>query len=107
MGALGIAVGASTFYFMSQKVEHTHGSAKKTGEVVLRFLSREERLIITRLLEEKGKVTQAELTRMQGMNKVKVHRSLAKLAEKDIVILEQYGKTNTVRLQSEIYEALS
>jgi hypothetical protein len=107
MGALGVAVGASTFYFMSQKVEHTHVAAQKTGEIVLRFLSADERKVIKRLVEEHGKATQAELTRMEGLNKVKVHRILAKLAEKEIVILESYGKTNAVRLKPEIYDALS
>jgi uncharacterized membrane protein len=107
LGALGMAVGASIFYFMSQRVENTQYAAKKNAEVVLRFLSREEQHIIRRLLQEKGKVFQAELSRTQGLNKVKVHRILSKLAQKEIIVMEQYGKTNVVRLQPEIYDALS
>lgn len=107
IGALGVAVGATVFYFMSQKVDSSHDVAQKSAEVMLRFLSKEEQSIVKKLVEKKGKVLQAELTRLPGMDKVKVHRSLQKLIEKRIVELEHYGKTNSVQLQPEILESLT
>ena len=107
IGALGVAVGATVFYFMSERVQSTQVVAKKNAEVMLRFLSREEQQIIKKLVAEKGRILQAELSREQGLNKVKVHRILQKLSEKQIVTIEGYGKTNTVHLQHEILETLT
>lgn len=107
IGALGVAVGASVFYFMSQKVQNTQVVAKKSAEVMLRFLSREEQTVIRKLVSTRGTALQAELSREPGLNKVKAHRIVQKLAEKQIVTLDHYGKTNTIHLQNEIYEALT
>jgi hypothetical protein len=105
--AIGVAIGASVFYFMSQKVQSTQVVAKRSAEVLLRFLSKEEQQVVKKLVAENGRVLQAELSREQGLNKVKVHRILQKLNEKQIISVEGYGKTNTVHLQHEIYEALT
>jgi hypothetical protein len=107
LAAVGVAVGAAVFYFMSTKVDDTRGVAKESAEIMLRFLNAEERKVVQVLVEEQGKVLQAELTRLPGMNRLKVHRILSKLAEKDIVTIDSHGKTNTVRLKPDIYKALS
>lgn len=107
LGTLGIAVGAAVFYLMSPRVEDTQRVAKVNAEVVLRFLTADERLVVRKLIEERGKALQVEVSRLAGMNKVKAHRTLNKLAEKDVVTLERHGKTKLVRLKPEIYSALS
>ena len=106
MGALGVAVGASVFYLMSQKMEHKEESAKKSAEVYLRFLTIEEQRIVLKIKEEKGKTLQSHLSREPGMNRLKVHRILSKLAQRGVVVIEGHGKTNTIYLQKDIYEFL-
>ena len=107
VGALGIAVGATVFYLMSQRVESTQVLAKASGNVMLRFLSSDEQRVVKLLIVEKGEILQSKLVREHAMHKVRVHRIIARLTAKDIVTIENYGKTNRIRLKSEIYEALT
>lgn len=106
LAAIGFAVGASTYYFMSNRVENTQIVARKSGEVLLRFLSDDEEAIVRSLIDKKGSMLQAEVSRLPRQNKVKTHRILKRLADKQIIVLEQYGKTNSVTLLPEIREAL-
>lgn len=106
LSALGVAVGATVFYFMGRRVDSSHTVAKKSAEIVLRFLSPEERRVLTALLENNGELLQSELSRSHGLNKLQAHRVVSRLTAKGIVALSGYGKTNRVTLQKEIYEAL-
>lgn len=104
--AIGVAVGATVFYFMSYKVDTQHDVASKNARVLIRFLSSEEQAVVRKLIDLDGVALQAELSRLNGLNKVKVHRIIQRLSQKEIVKADQYGKTNTVRLSPEIMEAL-
>jgi len=42
-------------------------------DLILRFLSYGERKIIEKLIEKRGVILQAELSRIEGMNKLKAH----------------------------------
>ena len=104
--SLGVVVGAATYYTMSFKVEAKEKSLKKNIDIIFKFLAREERKVVEKLLENKGRMLQSDITRLEGMNKLRSHRTIKKLAEKGIVEVEGYGKTNNVRLVKEIKEGL-
>jgi uncharacterized membrane protein len=106
MAGLGVAVGATVFYFMSRKVDEQQHSAQSNAQVVMRFLSGEERLVVNTILLRGGKILQSELSRQPGMNRVKAHRTLARLSSREVVELGSYGKTRIVTLKPEIYESL-
>jgi len=106
MGAMGIAVGALSYYLMSKQVERKSGIAKQSTEVLLRFLSPDERKVINKMIDGNGKTLQANLTREMGLSKVKIHRIVNKLKSRDILIITEYGKTNALQLNNDILEAL-
>ena len=68
----------------------------------LRFLDRDEQIIIKSLIKERTKVSQSNLVQMVQFDKVKVSRLLQKLVEKEIVIKEEKGKTNYIRLHDDL-----
>ncbi len=106
LGALGIAVGATVFYFMSQRVDSRQHAAKKSADVILRFLSPDEQHVVKALMEKQGTLLQSELSRSHGLSKVKAHRVVARLVAKGIVALQEHGKTNRISLDAEIREAM-
>jgi uncharacterized membrane protein len=83
---------------------------KKTKEsrdmlnVVLQFLSKEERDIINLVIEKKGDTTQAEVSRLQNMDRVKAYRSLQKMQAKGLIDIEPHGKVRKIRLKENILD---
>lgn len=103
---IGIMIGASSFYFMSQKVVAKEGLLKKNTEILLRFLGRDERLVVNRLIETNGRALQAEITRLPGLSKVKSHRIIKRLIERGVLEKENFGKTNVIKFTKEVREGI-
>jgi uncharacterized membrane protein len=103
LGLLGVGVGVSSYLsFRSQQqtVKETHQSA---SAILFRFLDQKEQVVIQTVLQKE--TTQAELSRKLG--KVQTYRTLQKLQEKQLITLEEKGKTKEVRLMQEIRDLLS
>lgn len=92
-----IIAGAVAFHLLSPKPQ------QKFNDATLKFLSGDEKIIVARLLEKNGEALQSELTHLDGMSKVRSHRAVKKLIEKEVVKVQQKGKTNIVKLEKEIY----
>lgn len=75
--------------------------------IVLLFLSREERAIINLLVQNKGYTSQAEIARLPNMSRVKAHRSLQKMEEKQLIDIVPHGKIRKIHLKQNIVEMLS
>lgn len=103
---IGIVIGALVFFFMSSRLENKQKDLSKVTDVLVQFLAKDEKLVVQKLLENDGKVLQAELSRMQGLGKLKVHRIVTRLVDRQVVEVEKYGKTNIVKLSKGIKEAL-
>ena len=106
LSTFGVVVGMGAYYIMSQKIETKEETIKKSGEVILRFLDSDEKKVVSRLLGNHGKVLQAEITRMDGMSKVKSHRVVKRMLKKGVIEVEGFGKTNIVKLPQELRESL-
>jgi len=75
---------------------------EKSGNIVFKFLNLNERRILEKLIEKKGTVLQSEISRMDGMTKLKTHRAVKDLQRKGIIKTEDYGKTNRIILLKDI-----
>lgn len=104
--SLALVVGAATYYYMVGKVESKEQFLKKNTDIILKFLSPEEKKLVNLLVENNGKILQAEATRLPGMNKVKSHRVVQKLLDKGVLEKERIGKTNVIKFSGEIKEGL-
>ena len=72
--------------------------------LILRFLNPNERKVVEKLIENKGKVFQSEITRMQGMTKLKTHRAVKELEFKGIIKIQKDGMTNKITLSDDVKE---
>ena len=73
---------------------------------ILKLLNANEKKVVDKIIENKGSALQSEISRMEGMTKLKTHRAVKELGRKGIVKLEQYGKTNKIILTTDIKEVI-
>ncbi|MFA6073629.1 MAG: hypothetical protein WC758_05940 [Candidatus Woesearchaeota archaeon] len=105
-GFFGVVVGASIYFILNQDLEKKDKTIKYNTEVILKLLSPEEKKIVGKLLENDGKLQQAEITYMEGFTKVKAHRITETLVKKGIATKESLGKVRLIRLNSDLYNIL-
>lgn len=103
---LGVIVGAGMYYLMGSKIESKEKSLKNNTDILLRFLNPDERKLMDLLIENNGKVLQAEVTRLPEMTKVKSHRIVRRLLDRGVIESERIGKTNVIKFSKEIKEGL-
>ena len=99
-GAILGALALYLFYEKSMPSEKEHDAS-----IALSLMEREERKVVSRIVEEGGRITQSEVSRIEGIGKVKAHRILERLEKRGVLAKEQYGKTNMIKL-SEKYRKL-
>ncbi len=115
-----------TYYFISRRLEEkleknmkviskiisknnqTPKEKKQTNSkgIVLKFLNMGERKVLEMLIERKDAVLQSEISRMDGMTKLKTHRAVKDLERKGIIKTERYGKTNRILLSKDVENIL-
>ncbi len=95
---------ASYFYF-ERKLELPVPSGDK-NRALLSLLQPSERKILARIVEKGGEALQSELSRIEGVGKVKAHRVIEKLIRRGVLEKEQVGKTNVLRLRKDIRDAI-
>lgn len=66
------------------------------------FLNKEEKEIIKYLVEKKGETTQAEISRLPGLNRVKAYRSVQKMQQKKLIEVVSHGKVRKIKLRKDI-----
>lgn len=71
-------------------------------EIIFKFLSPIEGKILNMLIENNGRVLQAEINRIEGMTKLKTHRAVKDMERKGILKRESFGKTNRIVLSDYI-----
>lgn len=102
----GVFVGTLVYYIMSNETIKKDKALEKNTKIILNFLTASERKVIETLLEKGGSVQQYELSHLPGLTKVKTHRILRKLEEKEVIFKEKLGKVNRVVLNKELLEVL-
>jgi len=92
----GIALGAAAHYLFSERISVPKPQHDKEAAYLL--LDSDERKIVRKIGEQNGRALQSEISRIEGIGKVKAHRLLLRMSKKGIVEVESFGKTNTVKL---------
>ncbi len=106
LALLGILVGMAIAYLAFEKVEQVSAESKVNAEMMLGFLSEDERKAVNYLVQNGGRAYQNEIGRIDGMSRLRAHRVVHKLQEKKIVQTERHGKANKLRLADAILDAL-
>ena len=106
LAVLGIVVGMAIAYLAFDKVEEKAAESKINAEMMLSFLSIDEQKAVNHLVLNGGRAYQNEISRIDGMTRLKAHRVVQKLEEKKILQTERHGKANKLKLADAILDAL-
>ncbi len=102
LAILGITTGAIIYAFMETKIEKTKDQDHISTSLFLKLLESNQRKITKYLWGNNGKANQLELSHIEGLDKLKVHRTLKALQEKNVITIEHFGKINKILLQKDI-----
>ena len=103
---IGVVIGAAVFFFMSSKIASTQKDMTKITDALVQFLGKDEKLVVQKLLDNDGKVLQAEVSRIEGIGKLKSHRIIQRLSDRGVIEIEHFGKTNIIKLNKGLKETL-
>ncbi|MEW5996371.1 MAG: helix-turn-helix domain-containing protein [Candidatus Micrarchaeota archaeon] len=92
----GAILGAISYYTFYERTAPVKKEADASLTVSL--MEKDESKILAKLVAEGGRITQSEVSRIEGIGKVKAHRILSRLEKRGIVSSEKYGKTNMVKV---------
>ena len=89
-----------------KQLNKTKKESKKLLEMLFLFLNNEEKEIINHLVKQNGLSSQAEISRLPEMNRVKAFRTLQKMQEKDLIDVTAHGKVRKINLKENISNIL-
>ena len=102
MGFFGVGSGLVVYSILNATLEKQKKIVQTNMDIILKFLSQDEREVVRLMAEKEGMTTQSEMARLPGMTRLKAHRIVKKLETRGIVHVEKYGKINVVRLVEEL-----
>ena len=106
MAIIAVAFGYLLSAITLGEIEKQKKGTKKALEIVMLFLNKEEKQILDFLMKNYGQTTQAEISRLPDMDRVKAHRSLKRMQDKRLVVLAYHGKIKKVAVKDDILQLL-
>lgn len=94
----GLIFGSFSHILFSRDLEKNKEELSETINLLMNLLNYEDKKIINYLRDNNGVSTQYELTKISGLTKLKVHRSIEKLEKNNILRKEKLGKINKIYL---------
>lgn len=89
------------------QLEKQKKDSKSIVEIVMMFLSSEEKEIMKCLVDSRGETTQAEISRLPGLNRVKAYRSIQKMQKKKLIDVTAHGKIRKIKLKGNLFNILT
>ena len=99
---MSVAYGFVWASILYREVVQKKQESKSILETVFLFLGNEEKSIIEFLVQKKGSTTQADISRLAGMTRLKAFRALQKMQNKNLVEIVPHGKIRIVKLKQNI-----
>ncbi|MBS3137311.1 hypothetical protein J4232_02670 [Candidatus Woesearchaeota archaeon] len=86
---------------------NTKKESRKLLKMLFLFLSNDEKNIINCLVDNKGTIGQADISRLPNMDRVKAFRSLRKMQAKNLIDIVVHGKIRKISLKDNILNMLT
>jgi uncharacterized membrane protein len=102
MGLFGVLSGLIMYSILSSTLEKQRRLVKSNVDIIMKFLSSEEKELIRKLIEKGGMTTQSEVAKLQGMSRLKAHRIVKKMESRGIIRVDKHGKINMIRIVDEL-----
>ncbi len=96
VGSTGLFIGTLVYYLFTPKLERSH--SKPDRELLLNLFGENEARVLKILTDSRGELSQARLTALTGISKVKLFRTLERMKARNLIEKRPNGKTNLVSL---------
>ncbi len=103
---LGFLFGVTVSFLYFERKAELPAPAPDRKEAVLSLLHSSEKKVIAKVVENGGEALQSEVSRIEGMGKVKAHRVIERLVKRGVLQKEQKGKTNVLKLKKSILDVM-
>lgn len=91
-----IFIGCLIYYLLSLQIEKRNNKVRFSIKTIIDFLDNDEKKILTQIEKDKNKeIMQSEI---KGLSKLRKHRAIKKLKEKNILKIEKLGNKNKLKL---------
>ena len=104
---LGVIYGYIWSIVSSRALDKKSKAGRSMLETILLFLNSDEKKILQFLANHNGSANQSEISRLDGMHRVKAHRSLQKMQEKNLIDIIPNGKIRKIQLKENILSIIS
>jgi uncharacterized membrane protein len=98
----GVIVGASGMALLSKELRQTTQSLHENTQLLVSFLTPEERACVQLLQEKEGKCYQHELAKLPGMTRLKAHRLVQRLQDRKLIVVHEMGKARLLELSKSL-----
>ncbi len=82
----------------SAQLTKADNQAAGSMDVIMKILKPEELRVINVIKEANGSIRQNDITKQTNFSRLKIHRIVARLADRGIIRVEKAGKTNNIYL---------
>ena len=99
VGSTGLFIGTLVYYLFTPRLDSK--PSRQDRNLLLNLLGESEARILKTLTENKGELSQAKLTTLTGISKVKVFRTLERMKARRMIEKRPLGKTNAITLSED------
>jgi len=92
---------------LASELKKQRKESKEYLNAALQFMEPAERQVVEFLIKKNGLATQADVSRLQGMSRVKAHRVVQDLQSRNLIEIVPHGKVRELRLKQNIIELLT
>ena len=99
---VSLAFGFFWSRMLSVEIERGRKTTQSVIDIVYLFLNADEKSVIRHLVEKGGRSSQAELSRLEGMTRVRIFRVLQRMQQKNLISITSHGKVRYVQLRDDL-----
>ena len=103
--SMGLFVGTLVFYLMESQIKKKDIKLTKSSNIIARLFNEEEKRIL-KLIAENNELTQAKITSLAEMPRLKVFRIIEKLKDKDMIEKKEKGKLRIIKIKEDIKDLI-
>ena len=100
VASAGLFIGTLIYYLMAGKVLKKDVNLEKCSEVIGNLFSKEEKAVL-KILTKHKQISQAKITSLAGMPRLKIFRIIEKLREKGLIEKQEEGKARIIHIREE------
>ncbi|MBW2981484.1 hypothetical protein KY343_01260 [Candidatus Woesearchaeota archaeon] len=99
--SMGVFVGTLVYYLMATKIIKKNINIDRSYKIIEKLLNKEEKDIL-KIITEYSEISQARLTSLAGITRLKVFRILERFKEKGLIEKHQNGKIRMIKIKEDI-----